>query len=111
MPPAVATFSESTPGAIAPWHLAVASFISGASQSLNMPSRQSLAPELVGRHHIANAVALNSISFNTSRVLGPSIAGILVWVAALSMASGAGEDGSLLRNLALYRELADASYR
>lgn len=31
-------------GAIAPWHLAVASFISGASHSLNMPARQSLCP-------------------------------------------------------------------
>src|SRR5438309_10985015 len=48
-------------GAVAPWHLLVGSFISGAAHSLNMPARQSLAPELVGHRQIANAVALNSI--------------------------------------------------
>jgi len=95
-------------GAIAPWHLALASFISGASHSLNMPARQSLAPQLVGYHQIANAVALNSISFNTSRVLGPSIAGILVWIAALTMAAGAADNGSLLGNLAFCFEVQAA---
>jgi MFS family permease len=88
-------------GLIAPWHLAVASFMNGACHSLNMPARQSLGPQLVGRRHIANAVALNSISFNTSRVLGPSIAGILVWIAALGFLPGSGEGSSMLANLAL----------
>jgi MFS family permease len=92
-------------GAVAPWHLALSAFISGASHSLNMPARQSLGPELVGRHHIANAVALNSISFNTSRVLGPSIAGILVWIAALVTPAGAEDAGALTRNLALCFEV------
>jgi MFS family permease len=95
-------------GAIAPWHLAVASFVSGASHSLNMPARQSLGPQLVGPGHIANAVALNSISFNTSRVLGPSIAGILVWIAAVGMLPGANGDGSLLQHLALCFEVQAA---
>jgi MFS family permease len=88
-------------GLIAPWHLLVGSFVSGAAHSLNMPARQSLGPQLVGRRHIANAVALNSISFNTSRVLGPSIAGILAWVGAVVTFPGSSDDGSLLRNLAL----------
>jgi MFS family permease len=88
-------------GAIQPWHLAVGAFISGAAHSLNMPARQSLGPQLVGQRHIANAVALNSISFNTSRVLGPSIAGILVWIAALGLLPGGGQDQSLVQNLAL----------
>lgn len=90
--------------AIAPWHLAVASFFSGAAHSLNMPARQSLAPQLVGFRHIANAVALNAISFNSSRVLGPSVAGVLVWLAALAMPSSGGDE-SLLRNLALCFEV------
>jgi MFS family permease len=72
-------------GNIQAWHLAVASFVLGGTHALNMPARQSLAPQLAGQQHIANAVALNSISFNTSRVLGPSIAGILVWVAGLAL--------------------------
>jgi MFS family permease len=95
-------------GAIAPWHLAVGAFISGASHSLNMPARQSLGPQLVGHRHIANAVALNSISFNTSRVLGPSIAGILVWIAAVATFPGSGADSSLQSNLALCFEVQAA---
>jgi len=96
-------------GAIEPWHLALASFISGASHSVNMPARQSLGPQLVGQRQIANAVALNSISFNTSRVLGPSIAGILVWVAAaFAAASGSTGNGSLLQHLAFCFEVQAA---
>ncbi|MPZ13927.1 MAG: MFS transporter [Chloroflexi bacterium] len=71
-------------GTIAPWHLLAGSFLTGASHSLNMPARQALGPQLAGARHLANAVALNSISFNTSRVLGPSIAGVLVGVLGLS---------------------------
>jgi MFS family permease len=92
-------------GAIEPWHLAVLSFVSGAAHSLNMPARQSLAPELVGRHQIANAVALNSISFNISRVLGPSIAGVLVWVAAVFSSSAGADDLALRQNLSLCFEV------
>src|SRR4029077_13964357 len=72
-------------GSVQPWHIAVGTFIGSAAQALNMPARQSLAPALAGRQHIANAVALNSVSFNTARVLGPSIAGILVWISGLSL--------------------------
>jgi MFS family permease len=72
-------------GQIQPLHLVIGTFVNGAAQSLNMPARQSLAPHLAGRQHIANAVALNSVSFNTSRVLGPSVAGILVWISGLSL--------------------------
>jgi predicted MFS family arabinose efflux permease len=50
----------------------------GAAQAINMPARQSLGPDLAGARHVADAVALNSISFNTSRVAGPALAGVLL---------------------------------
>ena len=65
-------------GLIQPWHLLVSSIVSGVSNSINMPARQSLAPQLAGREFIANAIALNAISFNGSRDLGPSIAGLIL---------------------------------
>lgn len=42
------------------------------------PSRQSLISQLVPRTHLGNAIALNSISMNSSRVIGPGIAGALI---------------------------------
>jgi MFS family permease len=65
-------------GNVQPWHLLVTAMISGATQSFNQPARHSLAPQLVGEKYLANAVALNAISFNSSRVLGPAIAGVMI---------------------------------
>src|SRR4051812_36993424 len=50
-------------GMIHPWHLLASSIIGGLTMAANMPARQSLAPELAGPDRIANAVALNAISF------------------------------------------------
>jgi MFS family permease len=65
-------------GNIQPWHLVVTSMIAGATQSFNQPARQSLAPQLAGERFMANAISLNAISFNSSRVLGPALAGMLI---------------------------------
>jgi MFS family permease len=43
-----------------------------------MPARQSFVSEMVGPDRVANAVGLNSASFNTARVLGPAAAGGLI---------------------------------
>ena len=43
-----------------------------------MPTRQAFVVEMVGREDLNNAIALNSSMFNAARVLGPSLAGILV---------------------------------
>jgi len=46
-----------------------------------VPSRQTILHRLVGPDLVGNAVALNSISINVARVLGPGVAGLLVvWV-------------------------------
>jgi MFS family permease len=42
------------------------------------PARQSLISNMVGRHRIANAIALNSIAMNTSRIVGPAVGGLLI---------------------------------
>jgi MFS family permease len=65
-------------GLIEPWHLLVTSLFGAITMSFNMPARQALVPQLAGDEAIANAIALNSIAFNTSRVLGPALAGALI---------------------------------
>jgi MFS family permease len=57
--------------------LAIAAIL-GVTNAFEMPARQSYVSELIGRQHLANAIALNSLLFNSARVVGPALAGILV---------------------------------
>jgi predicted MFS family arabinose efflux permease len=57
--------------------LAIA-FLAGLTQSQSAPTYQAVLPSLVPRERIPNAVALNSLQFNTSRAIGPVIAGLLL---------------------------------
>ena len=50
----------------------------GVTNAFEMPARQSYVSELIGKQHLANAIALNSLLFNSARVVGPALAGILV---------------------------------
>lgn len=63
-------------GAIKVWMVITLSFISGCGQAFGGPAYQSLIPTLVGKEHLPNAVALNSIQFNLARVIGPIVAGV-----------------------------------
>src|SRR6185437_12671257 len=49
-----------------------------ATQSFDAPARQSWLPLIVAREHVANAVGLNQIAFNTPSIVGPPVAGILI---------------------------------
>ncbi|MGB9619353.1 MAG: MFS transporter, partial [Armatimonadota bacterium] len=69
---------------VRPWHIVVLAAFSGVINSLDVPARQAMTVEIVGKPDLMNAVALNSSAFNGARVLGPAIAGLIV------AASGAG---------------------
>lgn len=58
------------------WMVLTLSFLSGCAQAFGGPAYQSLIPTLVGKEHLPNAVALNSIQFNLARVIGPIVAGV-----------------------------------
>jgi MFS family permease len=60
------------------WHVLVVAFLLGIRNSVDMPTRQAFAVEMVGREDISNAVALNSAMFNGARVIGPAVAGITI---------------------------------
>lgn len=70
-------------GVIHIWHVLTLSFISGCAQSFGGPAYQSLIPTLVGKDHLPNAIALNSIQFNLARVIGPIVAGATLAVVGM----------------------------
>jgi MFS family permease len=67
--------------------------LSAAASTVDNPARNSFFPELVPREHLANAISLNSIVFQTASVLGPMFGGLLIagpglgWVYALDAVS------------------------
>jgi MFS family permease len=73
-------------GVVQVWHVMVLAALLGVSNSVDMPTRQSFAVEMVGREDVANAVGLNSALFNTSRVLGPAAAGLLIGAFGIAVA-------------------------
>src|SRR6185295_2359949 len=67
------------------WQVLIVAVIWGIMSSIDQPARQSLVMELVGREHVTSAGGLNSASFNGARIIGPSIAGILIARVGLSL--------------------------
>src|SRR5215468_3715414 len=60
------------------WHVALLAAIYGLGRAVDIPARQAFITDLVGRNDLANAVALNSMVFNGARIVGPSVAGLLI---------------------------------
>lgn len=56
-------------------HILALSVVTGLAQAFGGPAYQSLMPTLVPRAHLPNAIALNSIQFNLSRIFGSLLAG------------------------------------
>jgi MFS family permease len=65
-------------GAIALWHAFVLAGALGAVAAIDSPVRQSFVSEMVGPGLLSNAVGLNSTIFNGARLVGPSLAGLLI---------------------------------
>ena len=65
-------------GVVKWWHVFILAALLGFVNAFDIPARQAFIVEMVGREDLMNAIALNSSMFNGARVLGPSIAGILV---------------------------------
>ena len=71
-------------GAVQLWMVWALAFVMGAINSVDNPARQSFVVEMVGPDDLANAVGLNSVIVNASRVVGPAIAGILIVTVGMS---------------------------
>ncbi|MBU1055123.1 MAG: MFS transporter [Proteobacteria bacterium] len=61
------------------WHIIILSIFLGSINAFDIPARHSLLLEMIEKKEdLGNAIALNSSMFNAARLLGPSIAGILI---------------------------------
>jgi MFS family permease len=69
---------------ITPTQIMLIALLNGVIMAFDAPARQSIVVELVGREHLFNAIALNSVSFNSSRIIGPAIAGVLISIIGMS---------------------------
>lgn len=65
-------------GHVAIWHVYLFALTLGVVSTLDAPVRSTLVSELVSDKDLPNAVALNSMSFNVARMIGPACAGLLV---------------------------------
>jgi MFS family permease len=65
--------------------LVAGSFLNGVSFSFMGPARQAYVIELIEAHRRGNAVAINQIALNASRVVGPAIAGALLAIAFIGV--------------------------
>ena len=66
------------------WMVLVLAFLLGMVTLIDNPTRQAYVMELSGRDALMNAVSLNSAAFNTARILGPGIAGLLIEVIGIA---------------------------
>ena len=65
-------------GMVQLWHVYAFAFLFGCAAAFDAPVRQTFVAELVGDADLSNAVALNSMSFNAARMIGPALAGIAI---------------------------------
>lgn len=67
-----------TSGRVQYWQVLVIAGMLGTVNSFYTPARQAFVPELVDKHTLQNAIALNSTLFNGARVVGPAVGGLLI---------------------------------
>jgi MFS family permease len=84
------------------WEIYAIAVLTGSALVFDAPSRQNLTFQMVGRDELPNAIALNSSLFNTARIFGPALAGVLIaavgpgWCFAVNTASFLAVLGGLL---------------
>ena len=81
-------------GTLEVWHLAVASFINGCGWATDNPLRRVMMGEVMGRDRMATAMALDVGASNASRMVGPTVGGLLL--------AGVGIEGAFLLSVLMY---------
>jgi len=92
-------------GMVAVWQVYVLAFALGLVAVVDNPTRQTFVTEMVGPDGVANAVALNSATFNLARIAGPAVAGLVIAAAGTPIAFliNAASYGAVLVSLKLMR--------
>jgi MFS family permease len=66
----------------------IVAIVFGATDAADLPTRQALVADLVERHLVVNAVALGAAAMSATRIVGPSIAGLLIGFAGPAVCFG-----------------------
>jgi MFS family permease len=75
---AAVLFLVAASGAITAPLLLLLVFTNGIGLAMRWPVFAAIVPEIVPRHHLQSALALNAVAMNTSRVVGPLLAGVII---------------------------------
>ena len=89
-------------GSLQVWHFAVASFINGCGWATDNPLRRMMMGEVMGRDRMATAMALDVGASNASRMVGPTVGGLLL--------AGAGIEGAFLLSVVMYATAVAATF-
>jgi MFS family permease len=68
------------------WPIYVLAALGASVSAFDLPARQALLPMLVPRGHLANAITLNTIMYQTASVVGPAVAGMVIAIGGVSAA-------------------------
>ena len=82
------------PGKLAVWHLAIESFVNGLGWATDNPVRRVMIGEVVGSDQMGTAMSLDVGASNASRMVGPTIGGLLL--------AGIGIQGAFTLSVVLY---------
>ncbi|PRI11321.1 MFS transporter [Leucobacter massiliensis] len=99
------------------WHVYAFALGLGIVNAFDTTSRQAFVSDLVGTDQLSNAVALNSASFNSARLIGPAVAGVLIaavgsgWVFLINAVSFLAVLGALLAIRSSHRPRAAEARR
>ncbi len=67
-------------GLITPVVVGILAFMLGTINAFDMPGRQSFIVDMVGKEDLRNAIALNSAVFNSARMVGPAVGGVIIGI-------------------------------
>jgi MFS family permease len=68
------------------WQVYLLALLLGIVNAFDNPTRQAFVSELVGKNYLQNAIALNSSLFNTARVIGPALGGVVISIVGIGQA-------------------------
>ena len=72
-------------GVIQLWHVYALALVLGIVNAVDNPTRQAFVSEMTPPSHLLNAISLNSVQFNVARIIGPAIAGGLIYLLGIPL--------------------------
>ena len=92
-------------GQVKVWEIIGLALTMGLINAFDIPSRQSMTLDMVGREDLRHAISLNSMMFNVARIVGPTLAGFLIaiWGEGVCFALNAASFAAVLASLLLMR--------